>query len=67
MNASIPTEIPQDIEKDIDNMLAQINEILVDIRRDREEGAQIVAEGEAIRQSNAEALKKLDETLARLK
>jgi len=67
MNTSIPTQVPQDAEKEIDIMLVQIEEMMANIRRNREEGSQIVAEGEVIRQSNAEALKKLGETIARWK
>ena len=67
MNASIPTEVPQDIEKEIDTMLVGIQEMLTNIRRNREEGAKIMAEGAAIREDNARRAKELDETIARWK
>jgi len=67
MNTSIPTQVPQDIEKEIDIMFAQIEEMMANIRRNREEGAQIMAEADEIRKSNAQAWKKLDETMARWK
>lgn len=65
MNTSIPTQVPQDVEKEMDIMFAQIEEMMANIRRNREEGAKIVAEGEAIRQSNDLARKELDEIIAR--
>ncbi len=67
MNTSIPSEVPKDFEKEIDAMLAGIEEMLANIRRNREEGAIIMAEADAIRADNALALKRLDETIARWK
>jgi hypothetical protein len=51
----------------MDIMFAQIEVMMANIRRNREEGAKIVAEGEPLRRSNAEALKKLGEIIARWK
>lgn len=72
MNSSIPTEVPQtevpqNVEHEIDMMLAGINEMLVNIRRNREEGAKIMAEADVIRESNVQKAKELDERIARWK
>ena len=67
MNTSIPNEAPKDYEKEIDAMLAGIVEMLANIRRNREEGAVIMAEADAIRADNAIAAKRLDDMIARWK
>lgn len=67
MNASIPTEVPQNVEKEIDVMLAGIEEVLANIRYNREEGQKIMAEADAIRESNVLAAKELDEMIVRWK
>jgi len=67
MNTSLPTEIPQDVEKEMDIMFAQIEEMMVNIRRNREEGAQIMAEARQISEQNDLARKELDKIIARWK
>lgn len=67
MNSSIPVEVPQNVEQEIDVMLTGINEMLANIRRNREEGAKIMAEAAAIREDNVRKAKELDERIARWK
>lgn len=67
MNTSIPTEVPQNVEHEIDVLFAGIDEMMANIRRNREEGAKIMAEAEAIRASNVQKAKELDERIARWK
>lgn len=67
MNSSIPTEVPQDIEKEMDVLFARIEEKMAQIRRDREEGAQIMAEGRRIAEQNSRDLEELGRRIARLK
>jgi len=67
MNTSIPTQVPQDVEKEMDIMFAQIEEMMANIRHNREEGAQIMAEARQISEQNDLARRELDEIIARWK
>lgn len=67
MNTSIPTEVPQDIEREMDIMFAQIEEMMANIRRNREEGEKIMAESHLIAQQNAHDLEELRQRVTRMK
>ncbi len=65
MNASIPTEVPENVEREIAVLLARIDEMMGQIRRDREEGEEIMRESREIAKSNRRALEELGEMIAR--
>ena len=66
MNPSIEAP-PQNIEQELDILMARIEEKMNHIRRDREEGEEIMKEARKIAQSNAHALEELGEIIARIK
>jgi glutamyl-tRNA reductase len=66
MNASIPTEVPQDIEKEMDVLFARIDEMMTNIRRNREEGQKIMAQSREIAEQNVRDLKELRQRIARI-
>ena len=66
MNASIPVEVPEDVEQEIAALFGRMDEMMAQIRRDREEGEQIMQQSRQIAQSNARSLAELGEMIARL-
>lgn len=57
----------ENIEKEMDILLARIEEKMNQIRRDREDGEEIMKEARKIAQSNSHALEELGEIIARIK
>ena len=67
MNQSIPTELPKDMEREMDVLFALIEEKMANIRRTREEGEEIMRESRIIAASNRRALEELGERISRWK
>ncbi len=66
MNPTVDSST-QTIEQEMDILMARIEEKMNHIRRDREEGEEIMKETRKIAQSNAHALEKLGEIIARIR
>ena len=65
MNTSIPMEMPESVEHEMDVLFARIEEKMTNIRRLREEGEEIMRESRKISESNRRELEELGERIAR--
>ncbi len=65
MNTLVPTDVPQNVEHEMDILFARIDEKMANIRRLREEGEEIMRESRQISQSNRRELEELGERIAR--